>query len=96
MRALAWDEPPAWVTWKVVAAPAGASFHETVKVTPLWVAVAELGVAAAPTVLVFAGSIWVVLVGGAAALLLVDASAAGAFLLAPSSASPASLVVVSA
>ena len=40
MRALAWDEPPAWVTWKVVAVPAGASFHETVKVTPFWVAVA--------------------------------------------------------
>ena len=30
-----------WVTWKVVAVPAGASFHETVKVTPFWVAVAE-------------------------------------------------------
>ena len=28
-------------TWKVVAVPAGASFHETVKVTPFWVAVAE-------------------------------------------------------
>ena len=41
MRALAWDEPLAWVTWKVVAVPAGASFHETVKVTPFWVAVAE-------------------------------------------------------
>ena len=41
MRALAWDEPLVWVTWKVVAAPAGASFHETVKVTPFWVAVAE-------------------------------------------------------
>ena len=41
MRALALDEPPAWVTWKVVAVPAGASFHETVKVTPFWVAVAE-------------------------------------------------------
>lgn len=40
MRALAWDEPLAWVTWKVVAVPAGASFHETVKVTPFWVAVA--------------------------------------------------------
>lgn len=31
----------AWVTWNVVAVPAGASFHETVKVTPFWVAVAE-------------------------------------------------------
>lgn len=41
MRALAWDEPLVWVTWKVVAVPAGASFHETVKVTPFWVAVAE-------------------------------------------------------
>lgn len=41
MRALAWDEPPAWVAWKVVAVPVGASFHETVKVTPFWVAVAE-------------------------------------------------------
>ena len=41
MRALAWDEPLAWVTWKIVAVPAGASFHETVKVTPFWVAVAE-------------------------------------------------------
>ncbi len=41
MRALAWDEPLTWVTWKVVAVPAGASFHETVKVTPFWVAVAE-------------------------------------------------------
>ena len=41
MRALAWDEPPAWVTRKVVAVPAGASFHETAKVTPFWVAVAE-------------------------------------------------------
>ena len=40
MRALAWDEPLVWVTWKVVAVPAGASFHETVKVTPFWVAVA--------------------------------------------------------
>ena len=40
MRALAWDEPPVWVTWKVVAVPAGASSHETVKVTPFWVAVA--------------------------------------------------------
>ncbi len=35
------DEPLAWVTWEVVAVPAGASFHETVKVTPFWVAVAE-------------------------------------------------------
>ena len=34
-------EPLAWVTWKVVAVPAGASFHETVKVTPFWLAVAE-------------------------------------------------------
>ncbi len=41
MRALAWDEPLVWVTWKVVAVPARASFHETVKVTPFWVAVAE-------------------------------------------------------
>ena len=41
MRALAWDEPLAWVTWNVVAVPAGASFHETVKVTPFWLAVAE-------------------------------------------------------
>ena len=41
MRALAWDEPLAWVTWKVVAVPAGASFHETVKVTPFWLAAAE-------------------------------------------------------
>lgn len=41
MRALVWDEPLVWVTWKVVAVPAGASFHETVKVTPFWVAVAE-------------------------------------------------------
>lgn len=39
MRALAWDEPLVWVTWKVVAVPAGASFHDTVKVTPFWVAV---------------------------------------------------------
>ena len=30
MRTLAWDEPLVWVTWKVVAVPAGASFHETV------------------------------------------------------------------
>ena len=35
------DEPLVWVTWKVVAVPVGASFHETVKVTPFWVAVAE-------------------------------------------------------
>lgn len=41
MRALTWDEPLVWVTWKVVAVPAGASFRETVKVTPFWVAVAE-------------------------------------------------------
>lgn len=41
MRALSWDDPLVWVTWKVVAVPAGASFHETVKVTPFWVAVAE-------------------------------------------------------
>ena len=41
MRALARDEPLSWVTWKVVAVPAGASFQETVKVTPFWVAVAE-------------------------------------------------------
>ena len=41
MRALAWDEPLVWVTWKVVVVSAGASFHETVKVTPFWVAVAE-------------------------------------------------------
>lgn len=34
-------EPLAWVTWKVVAVPAGASFHETVKVTPFWLAVTE-------------------------------------------------------
>ncbi len=40
MRALAWDEPLAWVTWKVVAVPAGASFQETVKVTPFRIAVA--------------------------------------------------------
>ena len=43
MRALAWDEPLAWVTWKVVAVPTGGvSFHETVKVTPFWLAVAEI------------------------------------------------------
>lgn len=42
MRALAWDEPLVWVTWKVVAVPAGASFHDTVKVTPFWLAVAEI------------------------------------------------------
>lgn len=44
MRTLAWDEPLVWVTWKVVAVPAGggASFHETVKVTPFWLAVAEI------------------------------------------------------
>ena len=42
MSALAWDEPLAWVTWKVVAVPAGVSFHETVKVTPFWLAVAEI------------------------------------------------------
>ena len=41
MRALAWDEPLVWVTWKVVAVPAGVSLHETVKVTPFWLAVAE-------------------------------------------------------
>lgn len=41
MRVLAWDEPLVWVTCKVVAVPTGASFHETVKVTPFWLAVAE-------------------------------------------------------
>ena len=41
MRTLARDEPLVWVTWKVVAVPAGASFHETLKVTPFWVAVTE-------------------------------------------------------
>ena len=46
MRALAWDEPLVWVTWKVVAVPAGASFHETVKVTPFWLIVLMQGIRA--------------------------------------------------
>ena len=40
MRALAAELPPVWVTWNVVAAPAGASSQPTVKVTPLCSAVA--------------------------------------------------------
>ena len=60
----------------------------------LAVAVVVLGVAAAPAVLVSAGAGWVVLVG-VAVLLLVAVFAAGAFVLAPSSALPASLVAAS-
>ena len=60
MRPLAWDEPLVWVAWKVVAVPAGASFHETVKVTPFWVAVAEwaLPVSAAAEIASGAGLVW--------------------------------------
>ena len=52
-------------------------------------------VAAAPTVLAFAGSVWVVL-AGATVLLLVAVFAAGVLALAPSLASPVSLVAASA
>lgn len=51
-------------------------------------------VAAAPTVLAFAGSVWVVL-AGSAVLLLVAVFAEGAFVLGPSSALLTSLVVAS-
>lgn len=44
-----------WVTWKVVAAPAGASFHETVKVTPFWLAVAEWALPVCDVVEIAAG-----------------------------------------
>lgn len=118
MRALAWDEPLVWVTWKVVAVPAGASFHETVKVTPFWVAVAEWasvgcdvaeiaagvgmawarrdgvgvsGVAAVPSAL----SVLTALVPVDVAVLS-SAVSAVAFVMAPSSALPVSLLVASA
>ena len=57
------------------------------------VSVVSLGVAAAPAVLASAGSGWMVSAG--VVVLLVAAFAAGAFVLAPPSALPASLVVVS-
>lgn len=55
MRAFAWDEPLVWVTWKVVAVPAGASFHDTVKVTPFWLAVAEWALPVCDVVEIAAG-----------------------------------------
>lgn len=118
MRALAWDEPLVWVTWKVVAVPAGASFHEAVKVTPFWVVVAEWasvgcdvaeiaagvgmawarrdgvgvsGVAAVPSAL----SVLTALVPVDVAVLS-SAVSAVAFVMAPSSALPVSLLVASA
>ena len=64
-------------------------------VAVLLVAAVVLGVAVVPAVLAFAGLGWVVL-AGVTVLLLVAVFAAGAFVLAPSSASSVSLVVASA
>ena len=64
-------------------------------VAVMLVATVVLGVAVAPAVLVFAGSVWVVF-AGVAVLLLAAVFAAGVFALALSSASPASLAVSSA
>ena len=122
MRALAWDEPLVWVTWKVVAVPAGASFHETVKVTPFWVAVAEwaspvcdvAGIAAGvglawvrrdgagAVVAVSVAAVVASALSVLAVLVLVDVAvlsstvSAAAFVLAPSSALPVSMLVASA
>lgn len=64
-------------------------------VAVLLVAAVSTGVAAAPAVLVFAGSVWVVF-AGVSVLLLVAVFAAGTFVLEPSSALPVSLAVASA